>query len=77
MKKQNEISLSEWQEALAVSCPSDSGHTVTELSIMLNLSRSATRKRVNEGIKEGRVKSGWAIRNNRVHEVYQIVKKGK
>jgi DNA-binding MarR family transcriptional regulator len=74
---ESEISLSEWQEALNVNQPNDSGNTITELSEMLNLSRSSLRKRLKRGVKEGCIKSGCAMRNNRVHEVYQIIKKGK
>jgi predicted ArsR family transcriptional regulator len=72
-----EISLSEWREALNANQPNDLGYTITELSKLLDLSRSATRKRIDDGIKDRKIKVGQAMRNNRVYEVYQLIKKGK
>lgn len=76
MNSETEISLSEWQEAFDVACQNDPGYTITELSELLGLSRSATKNRIEKALKNKKILQGKSTRGNRTYSVYQI-KKGK
>ncbi len=77
MKKQSDITMSEWKQELENLRPHDEGKTLYEIADFLNLSYTQTERILNNGIKSGKYIKGKAFINSRLCNVYKINKKGK